>query len=86
MSSGHKTRGHSCVLFQSKNIDVLATLDITRGHLRTCPMQRLCVLFEKIRHVLKGHFHLSTSGSHLCSIKFHQDDSLAMALPYFLVH
>jgi hypothetical protein len=36
--------------------------DITQGHSRTChDMSRtwhLRVLFEKIRHVLKGHFHL----------------------------
>jgi hypothetical protein len=59
MSSGHRTQGHSGVLFfQSKNLDVLATLpaDIC-GHVPGT--QHLRVLFEKIGHVLKGHFHLS---------------------------
>ena len=60
MSSGHRTQGHSHVLFQSKNIDVLATLpaDI-RGHVPTCPGHDICVSYlKKIGHVLKGHFHL----------------------------
>jgi hypothetical protein len=65
MSSGHRTQGHSHVLFQSKNIDVLATLpaDI-RGRVLTCPGHDICVSYlKKIGHVLKGHFHLSLSVS-----------------------
>jgi hypothetical protein len=62
MSSGHRTQGDSCVLFHSKNIDVLATLLPTdiHGHVSTCPGHDICVSYLKnIGHVLKGHFHLS---------------------------
>jgi hypothetical protein len=54
MSSGHRTQGHSHVLFQSKNIDVvLATLpaDI-RGHVPTCPGHDIFMSYlKKIGHV-----------------------------------
>jgi hypothetical protein len=61
MSSGHRTQGHSHVLFRNKNVDVLATLptDIC-GRVLTCPGHDICVSYlKKIGHVLKGHFHLS---------------------------
>jgi hypothetical protein len=61
MSFGHRTRGHSHVLFWSKNIDIFATLptDI-RGHVPTCPWHDICVSYlKKIGHALKGHFHRS---------------------------
>jgi hypothetical protein len=44
MSPGHRTQGHSRVLFQSKNID---PRDITRGHSRTCPEHDICVSYLK---------------------------------------
>jgi hypothetical protein len=44
MSPGHRTQGHSRVLFQSKNID---PRDITHRHLRTCPEHDICVSYLK---------------------------------------
>jgi hypothetical protein len=71
MSSGHRTQGHSCVLFQSKNIDVLTTLPVDIcGHVPTCPGHDICVSYlKKIGHVLKGHFHLSPTLNQLFSVR-----------------
>jgi hypothetical protein len=68
MSSGHRTQGHSRVLFQSKNIDVLTILlAVIYGHVPTLDMTFACPIWKKIGHVLKGHFHISYQTSYKTS-------------------